>query len=83
MSEHKYVLLIERPDLGLQNFAPGSGLLTFGEVRNLIAKSHAAKGERGLPEDRFYIAAVAPEPLTGRSVGSLWEKDAELRYMQG
>ena len=56
--------MIQRPDLGFENFAPGSGLLSLEQVRELIACSRSGVTEAGEPHNVFYVAKVAPFAFT-------------------
>lgn len=72
----KFVLLLERDDLGLQNFAPDAGLRSLRDIREFIQKRSLMRKADGLPEETFFVAEVIPTPLTGSAIDDLWEDDA-------
>jgi len=77
VSNRKYILLIERGDVGLQNFAPDADLLSFEDARTFVQKRQKVRLESGLPAETFHLAEVCPTPLIGAAIDMLWEQGAE------
>ncbi len=77
MQEQRYILLIERGDLGLQNFAPDAGPRSFDEVRQFLTARKRVRLEQGLPSETFRLALVSSKPLIDGAIDRLWEDGAE------
>ena len=75
----KYILLLDRDDLGLQNFAPDANLLSLNDVRSFIEKRSVVRKANGLPEETFFLAEVFPRPLLGDAVDDLWDDFAKFK----